>query len=517
MFVHESYMVGRSGIARLRYTTAVVLIFSLIFGVFGLSAQDSGGSLAVGTEAPVNLDPATGTNDPEALFNRMVFDYLIDITPEGEIVFALATGLDISDDGLTYTFTLRDGVTFHDGSAFDAEDVVFTFERLQTVESSALNLLGAFEVSGEGSTVTFTLPVINADFLFGIGSRFAAILSSGDTQFDTGQPNGTGAFRIAEYIPGERAVFVRNENYWLEGAPLLDRVEHVYIADSAAQVDALLSGDVDFIFKLSLDQVEQLAGSDSVRVIEQATNQHPVIRLHADEGSIGADVRIRQAFKLATDRDQINDFLWDGRATIANNDPIGPVYGAFYDDSIEQPTYDPEAACALILEATGEERLSGLTLRGPDAFSGQYADMAALLQQQWAGACIDVEIEISPEGVYYNDGTWLDTPLGITGWGDRPVPQSYLVEAYAPGASFNESRWEDEELGMLIEQASQTSDVAARAAIYGQISQIFAERGPIIIPFFAPILGATTARVEGLVMNPFPGLTDFRTVSVTGE
>jgi len=521
MFVHSAHLVGRSGVSRIKYTTNIVLILTLVLTLalmsFSVGAQDaSGGSFAVGVEAPVNLDPATGPNDQEALFNRMVFDYLVDITADSQIEPALATDWTISDDGLTYTFTLREDVTFHDGSSFGPEDVVFTFERLQELESPALNLLGAFTVEeGEGNTVVFNISAPNADFLYGTGQRFAAILSSEDTAFDTGvDANGTGAFMVSEYLPGDRAVFMANPDYWMEGAPMLDEVTHIYIEDKNAQVDALLAGTVDYIFKLSLDQVQRLADNDFVTTLQVATNQHPVIRIHADEGSLAEDVRMRQAFKLATDRDQINEFLWEGRATVGNNNPIGPAYGPFYDPSISEPAYDPEAACALIQEVTGQERIS-VTLRGPDAFGGQYADMATLIEQQWEAACIDTEIEITPEGVYYSDGTWLETEVGITGWGSRPVPQSYLVEAYVPDASFNEARWNDEEVGELVAEAASTADTEERAAIYSQIAEIFAERGPIIVPFFAPMLGAVSNRTEGLVMNPFPGLTDLRMVSVS--
>lgn len=514
MFINNAFLYGRSGVARLKFTTNIVLValIALLLSV-GVNAQEN--VLIIGTEAPVNLDPAVGSNDQEALFNRSVYDYLVYITPDAQIEPELASSWEISEDGLTYTFTLEEGVTFHDGSSFGPEDVVFTFERLQELESSVLANLGEFTVeAGEGNTVVFTLTSPNADFLYGVGARFSAILSSEDTAFDTGiDANGTGAFRVVDYIPGERAIFEANPDYWKEGQPSLAGVEHVYIDDKNAQVDALLSGDVHYIFKLSLDQVARIEESDVATVLETATNQHPVIRVHADEGALGEDVAVRNAFKLATDRQQLNDFLWEGRATIGNNDPIGPVFGAFYSE-LEQPGYDPAAACELIMEATGEERLSA-TLQLPDAFGGEYADMAALLQQQWAEGCIDVTLEVFPEGVYYSEGTWLDAPLGITGWGNRPIPQSYLVEAYVPGAAFNESRWEDEEMATLVEQAGQTADTEERAEIYAQISQIFAERGPVIVPYFAPMLGAVNNNVEGLVMNPFPGLTDVRTVTIS--
>ena len=131
-----------------------------------------------------------------------------------------------------------------------------------------------------------------------------------------------------------------------------------------------------------------------------------------------------------------------------------------------------------------------------------------------------MDIQIREEGYYYdvsNPDNYFDVQLGITGWGARPSPQITLQEAYTEAGiatGYNETRWVDPELEGLIAQASQTSDEAARKDIYAQVSQIFRDRGPIIVPYFAPLFGATSSRVQGLEMAPFPGLTDFRTVTL---
>ena len=110
----------------------------------------------------------------------------------------------------------------------------------------------------------------------------------------------------------------------------------------------------------------------------------------------------------------------------------------------------------------------------------------------------------------------MEVELGVTGWGDRPTPQGYLSSAYASDGTWNESHWSDEEVDGLIAEAKVTADIDARAGIYSQISQIFAERGPIIVPFFAPIIGATGEGVEGVDLHPFAGRTDLRTATVNG-
>jgi len=508
----------------IRILLRLALLALMLLLLTAPAAAQTGGVLRVGMSEAVVLDPALHTNDSETALNRAIYDYLVEVLPDSTIGANLATSWTVSEDGLAYTFTLRDGVFFHDGSPLTSADVVYTFNRLKQVGSPALNLLGSgYQVSApDASTVVFTIPSVNADFIYGVAARQALIIKDGETTpnmiMDGSSPyrhfNGTGPFILTRFSPGAGASFVRNPNYW--GEVRLDGMEHIYINDAVAQVDALLSGELDFIFKVPSQQIDRLEAASGVSVIQRATSQHPVIRLRTDAGRLGEDVRVRQAFKYATDREQLNEILLDGRGVIGNNDPIAPVFSFFFDSTIENQTYDPARACALLAEA-GIGTLTA-TLYAPNAF--EYPDLAAVLQQQWSAGCINVDIQIREEGYYYdvsNPDNYFDVDLGITGWGDRPSPQILLREAYVEAGIatyFNETRFVDPEVEALVQQASQTTDNEARRAIYAQISRIFLERGPIIIPYFAPLFGAVRDNVQGLEMAPFPGLTDFRTVSV---
>ncbi|NJL56544.1 hypothetical protein HC928_16265 [bacterium] len=408
------------------FTSVILLIFAAI-SMTTITAQDAA-VLRVGLPDAVQLDPALGSNDPEIMFNMQMYDHLINVLPDSTLAPNLATEWTISDDNLTYTFTLAEGVTFHDGSAFTSADVVYTFNRLVEVESSALGLLGEFEVSApDESTVVFTLPQVNADFLYGVASRFAFILddaipsdqvnviAEGDDPF--ANFNGTGPFVLTDFDPGVSATFTANEDYWIEGQPALDGVELLFIGDPQARIDAMRAGELDFIFKLGVFEVPSLEGVEGVTIIEQATNQHPVIRIRSDEGSLGEDVRIRRAFKHATNRQELLDFVQEGYGVLGNNDPIGPLYTDFY-TPVEGPEYDPEMACSLIQEATGEERISidfYVSLDFPN-----YPDLGLALRDQWAEGCIDVEVLEREAGLYYGNDEWLEVDLGITGWAIVP-------------------------------------------------------------------------------------------------
>lgn len=499
----------------------VIVVSSLLVVTAVTVNAQSGGSLRVGVNSPVVLDPALATNDPEIALNRAIYDYLVDVLPDASVAPNLATEWEVSEDGLTYTFTLRDDVTFHDGTPFTADDVVFTFERLQELESTALSLMGTFTVeAANDTTAVFNLSAANADFLYGVGSRWAVILPDGLQEpniiADGNDPyvnfNGTGPFVLEDYSPDNRALLVANENYWQTGEPQLSTLEFVYIDDPVAQVDSLLSGELDFIFKIPNTQISRLEEADGIAVLERPTSQHAVIRLRTDQGP-GADVEVRQALKLATNRAELNDILLEGRGIVGNNDPISPKFGVYYTEAANQG-YDPVAACERLSDA-GYDSLD-FTLYLPDSF--EYPDLAALLQNQWQNTgCLTLAIEVRPEGLYYdtsNPDNWFDVELGMTGWGDRPIPQQFLEEAYLSTGPFNESRWSNEELDALIIEARGITNVEERSAIYAQISQIFAESGPVIVPYFTQIIGGVAEGVAGLDMAPFPGETDFRGVTI---
>lgn len=493
-----------------------LLLTLLMVLAVSVSAQDASTRiLKVGLNAPVQLDPHLSTNDSEIMFNRAIYESLLNTLPDNSIEMALAQTMDVSDDGLTYTLTLREGVTFHDGSTFEAADVVYSFERLIEIGSPARNLLGFYRVNAvDPLTVQFTLDQPNADFAYGLASRWSVILNEGaepgalvEGENPYANFNGTGAFVLTDYRPGERAAFTANPQYWV-AAPLVNGLELVFIEDPVAQANALLAGEVNFIFKVPVEQLPALEASGNVTVLERATNQHAAIRLRTDEGFAGADPNIRRAVELAIDRDELNDVVTDGRGVVGNNDPIGPAFGPFYDDSIEKPQYDPEAACALIAES-GLDRLA-LEFYVPDALG--YPTMATVMRDQMAEACIDIEIFVRPENIYYSENEYLDVEFGLTGWGDRPTPQQYLLDAYTSTTQYNESRFSTPELDALITQAGQTADVEARAELYAQIARVFANNDQVIVPYFAPVIGAVTNNVEGLELAPFPGLTDLRVV-----
>ncbi len=473
------------------------------------------GTLRVAMQPIVNIDPIAISSDSEVLVANHVYDYLIDIDPLSNPVPRLATDWAISDDGLTYTLTLAEGATWHDGSPFSAEDVVWTFDRLRATEGTPTFDLYR-NVAGVAATgdleVTFTLTNPNPFFLYDLSDNHALILKAGTEDADTNF-NGTGPFKVTSYSPEDRIVMAANESYFIPGQPRLAGLEIIFFNDETAAVEALRGGQIDFTMRMSTGLFESLKEEPGITTVDVPTNGFDLIRLRSDRAP-GNDPRVIRALKLATDREAILNVVQQGYGAIGNDSPIGPLYDAFHDETAIPPARDVAAARQLLEEAGYGDGLQ-LTLHVPD--TGGRPDLAAVLKEQWAEAGVDVEIVVEPESVYYGDNGWLEVDLGITGWGSRPYPQFYLDVMLITGAEWNESHFSDPEFDALAATAGTTLDEDERIQAYADIQRLLIERGPIIIPYYFAQFGAISDQFEGLTLNAFAGRTDLRTVSFVGN
>jgi peptide/nickel transport system substrate-binding protein len=469
------------------------------------------GTLRVAWEIPVQLDPALASSDSEISIISSVYDYLVDIDSGSNIQPRLATDWTVSEDGLTYTFTLAEGVTFHDGSPLTAEDVVWTFNRLRDPESgfpTADLYANIADVSAtDAGEVQFTLTQTNPFFLYDLSDNHAVVVQAEATDLGT-TFNGTGPFMVADYSPENRMDLTANPNYFIEGKPGVEALELVFFGDQAAAVDALRGGQVDIVLRMPTPLYLSLEGDPDITPVNTPTNGFDLVRLRSDRPP-GNDPRVIQAMKLATDRDAIFDTVTLALGAVGRDSPIGPLFSAYFDPSVPIPPRDPEAARALLAEAGYPDGLE-LDLHVPD--SGDRPDLAVVLQEQWAEAGINVNVIVEPESVYYGDNGWLEVDLGITGWGSRPTPQFYLDVMLVSDAVWNESHFSDEEFDRLAEIAGTTLDEAERIAAYQEIQRILIERGPIVIPYFFPALGAVRNSFTGFELQAFPGRTDLAAV-----
>lgn len=497
---------------RSQTTFAILLLGSLILAACTPSVSaPSTGTLRVAFQSLVQTDPALISSDSEVFVANAVFDYLVDIDPlSSQPIPRLASEWAMSEDGRTYTFTLHEGVSFHDGSPLTAQDVVWTFDRLRdpAAEYATASLYGnitAIEASGD-LEVTFILTNPNPFFLYDLSDNHALIIKDGTTEAT--DFNGTGPFVVDDYSPEDRITLSANPNYFVDGQPALANVEIIFFSDETAMVDALRGGQVDLVMRLSTPLFESLKEVDGIETVDIPTNGFDLVRLRADREP-GSDPRVIQAMKLATDREAILELIQQGYGAVGNDSPIGPLYEAYFDPSVQPPARDVAAARALLAEAGYPNGLN-LTLHAPN--TGGRPDLATVLKEQWAEAGINIEISIEPEEVYYGENGWLEVDLGITGWGSRPYPQFYLDTMLVTGAVWNESHFADAEFDALAATAGTSLDEAERVEAYAQIQALLAERGPVIIPYYFPVFGAISDQFTGFQLEAFPGRTDLQTI-----
>lgn len=501
-----------------RPAAVLVLIISLISVLLlaacsGSTAEGQPAELNVAMQPMVQTDPALISSDSEVLIASHVYDYLIDVDPGSRIVPRLAKSWQISSDGLTYTFDLETGVTFHDGSPFSSLDVIWTFDRLRNPDSGFptadlyANIAG---VSANGDEqVIFTLMQPNPFFLYDLSDNHALVMKAGTA--DAAQFNGTGPFIVDSYSPEDRIILKAYNEYWADDYPRLEQVNVIFFNDDTAMVDALRGAQVDLVMRLPTALFESLGDEAGITTISIPSNKFDVVRLRADRAP-GNDPALIRALKLATDRTALFELVQQGYGAVGRDSPIGPLYADYYSDDTPVPARDINAARDLLVEAGYTDGIT-LELHTPD--TENRPDLAAALKDQWQEAGINVDVVVEPESVYYGDDGWLEVDLGITGWGSRPYPQFYLDVMLVCNAKWNEAHWCDAEFDQLVGTAGTTLDDGERIEAYREIQRILIERGPIIVPYFSATNAAINSQFTGFQLKAFPGRTDLRDVSLS--
>ena len=474
-----------------------------------LAGASNGGTLRIAWLTPAQLDPRSVSGMSEIAVLNALYDYLFETDASSNLVPCLASSWERSEDGKRYTLQLVDNAVFHDGSPLTARDVVWTIRWQLDAGGTIADVLAAIEsveVAGDHKVV-FNIKAPDPDFLYRLTEYKIVILKAGAE--NTGQEfNGTGPFIMEELIPGDRAVMKANDNYW-RGAPSIDRLEFVFFDDQQAAVAAVLGGTTDGILRLDNFSFLNFVGDVRFNTKDIPTNAHHLARIRADRPP-GDDVRVRKAFKLATDRNAVWERVQLAFGAVGKDSPIGPSFAKYFLADAQPPARDPAAAAALLAEAGYPDGLD-MTLHVPN--SGAMPDLAQTLAAQWEEAGIRVAIDLEEENNYWVQ-KWLDVDLGVTFWGDRAVPQIYLDLAYRSGATWNESHWHEERLDDLIDFTRSALDENARTAAFKEIQQLFLDEGPVIVPYFYAQFMVLASHVSGVEFHPFPGRTNFHTAAV---
>nr|WP_246225847.1 ABC transporter substrate-binding protein [Chelativorans xinjiangense] len=471
------------------------------FAAVGLQpaeAQTPPNVLIVGQIAePKSLDPhaVTAVNDFRILMN--VYDGLVRyIDGTLEVEPALATSWEISEDGKTYTFKLREGVTFHDGSPFNAEAVKFNFERFLN-EDHPYHDTGPFplafffsaveEVTAEDEhTVVFTLNEPYAPFLSNLAYPMGLIVSPAAVEEhgkDFGRnPSGTGPFKFAEWQSNSRVVVERNEDYW-NGAPPLDAVVFRPITDANTRVAEMLSGGLDLMVEVPPDNIAQFADDPAFAVYEQAGPHVWFLILNMKEEPF-KEKAARQAVNYAINKQALVENVLQGTAEIAAG-PTPPAFAWAYNEALEPYPYDPEKAKQLLEEAgyDGEEVVFYVTEGGSGMLDP--VAMGTAIQADLAAVGMNVKIETYEWNTFLgevNPGLEGKADMAEMAWmTNDPDTLPYLTlrtDAFPDKGGFNSGYYSNPEVDTILQQARQATESEERAALYQQMQEIVHEDAP---------------------------------------
>lgn len=459
------------------------------------------------------FDPHRATSAFDNQYLNHVYDRLVHLNQQNETVPGLADSWSFSDDGLTMTLELRDDVTFHDGTPFDAETVKANIERAKTLEDSAvaseLAIVEAVNVA-EDHTVEIQLNEANSAFPAILSDRPGMMISP--AAFDNADldqmPVGSGMYRVVEYQPGDRVIYERNEDYWAPEDVGLAGIEALIIPDATTRLNALRSGEID---AAEVDPSQVQEAQDAGLVVEQdLTMEFFHMQLNRTSSELG-DLQVRQALNYAVDRDALVQAHGFGQGAstdqqfppgyFAHADSIGPV---LYD-------YDPDRARELLAEAGLAD---GFTFDVMVPNFPERIQLAELLQSFFAD--INVELTISVvEGAQLSErfyGQGLGDTI-LSRWTGRADPLQTLGILYTPGAIQNPGAHTTPEVQALYDEAIVETDPDARIDLIQQLTEQVTQDAMAVALYVPSYNIAMTTDVNGLV--PWlSGKPEFRGVSI---
>ena len=458
-------------------------------------------TMAIYTEHTTLDPPAHGLSVMDIAITQATYDNLLMIQPDLTMKPELALSWEANDDLSSYTFHLREGVKFHHGKDFKAEDVVSTFERIQDPVLDVA-IRPTFEVIEEvviidDYTVRFDLDGPNGFFLDSLSVYQARIVPSDvDVRRLHTEEFGTGPFMIEEHIIGERTNMVRNPDYWEEGKPYLDEFVVQFIPEAATRAEALKSGDVDIVYQLEPQSIPGLESHPDTVVLNQ-----PSLAI------IGMDMRndlppfdnklVRQAMQAATDRETIVQAALFGLGNIAL-DHLVPPSDPRYAPQHQPLDYNPELARELLAEAGYPDGID-IVLHTADVGAGMI-EMAVAFKESAAPAGIRVELKRGNAANFWED-VWMTEPLTVVYWyGRANVDQSHSIQ-YLSDSSWNASFWLHEEFDSLVLRA-RSETLEEQIVTYGRIQEILVDEVPRLVVGFQPWLYGAQANIRGVTPHP---------------
>ncbi len=462
-----------------------------------------------------NLDPVTNDGNVNIWIFMNVYDQLIRVSPNGaSLVPGLAEKWEVSEDGKTYTFHLRQGVKFSDGTPLKASDVIYSFLRAAndpgetwTFTLTALQRDANKQATGitapDDQTVVIELAQPWAPFLSDVAMFNLGIISEafakGKEDRLTEELMGTGPFTMAEWKKGESILLKKNPNYWEEGLPYLDEVLISVIPDDNNRILQLQGGEIDATYDVPSSRVPDLKQDPNLKVIEFPSTFSQYLSLNMREAPLD-DVNARLALQYATDKQTLIEVILFGVGVEATT--FMPKGALYWNDQLAGFPYDVDKAKEYLAKS-----------KTPDGFafeiqttagSAEEEQLATVLKDMWSKIGVDLTISPLEASVHLDNYRANKFQCQVNGWTNDIIdPDELIAYAVLPESSeAYHTGWANPEAQDLARKGAGELDPAKREEIYFRIQEIFNEDSPMILLYHKPYIDVTTTKVHHLGHPP---------------
>ncbi len=508
---HLTNMLNQNKITRRKFITGAsalglsVAVSPFLFPGKTLAAvPKKGGRLILGCTGGSTTDsmnPATLTSNMNQNLNWQIRNNLVEIDHNFKPIPELAESWGSSADAKVWTFKLRKGVEFHNGKTLTSEDVLFSInhhlgEKSQSGAKGILASIEAIKADGKNEVV-FTLSGGSADFPFLLGDYHLSICPAGTSGQEWEKGIGTGGYVLEKWEPGVRAFATRNPNYWKEGRAHFDEVETLSIVDTSARTNALKTGQINYMDRIELKTVHLMKRMPGINITATTGTAHYTIPMLVDKKPYN-DNNVRMALKLAVDREELLRQILRGYGALGNDHPIAPV-NQYYAKDLEQRKHDPDKAKFHMKKAGMLDHV--FNLHAADAAFAGAVDAAILIKEQAKKAGININVVREPDDGYWSN-VWMKKEWCMCYWGGRPVEDMMFSVAYAKGAPWNDTHWENDRFNKLLIQARAELDTTKRRQMYHDMQEICKDDSGTIVPMYNQMVEGSS---DKLAHGPISG------------
>lgn len=466
------------------------------------AAPKSGGTLNISLDAdPPKLDPTASTALVDRMVFQSIFDKLVDLDAEGKISPMLAEKWVISEDKKTYTFTLKEGVKFHDGTEFNAEAVKFNFERNMVKTSTRKGELGEVDklTVVDNKTIRIDLKRPFAPFLAVLTDRAGMMVSPAAVQKYgedfLNHPVGTGPFVFKERVKGSTITLEKNPDYWQKGLPYLDKVVYKVLNDPNVAFMNLKSGQVDITNKFPYKEIENAKNDPKFSVVNEAGQGYQGLHLNVAKAPFDQK-EFRQAVDLMIDRDAIVKVVLSGAGTPAHS-PFAPKHFAYGDsDKFEKPNVEKAKE---LLKKAGADGFAFTLKIGTSPTNQQVGQM---IQSMLKPAGITVNLEKVEFGAMLEQTKTGNYQAAALGWSGRPDPDQNIFDFNTTGGPQNYSAYSNPAVDNMLSDARGESDQSKRKSLYDDVMKTLNDEIPYVYFYHDHNVFGLSKSVQGFQYVP---------------